>query len=191
MAAASPVMPPLASGVMAEPVFFVVERRAGREEAAIYYDQLPVRLTRKVAKEESPPIVYALRLDRLPDLAAAWLTTPIAQLYRNYCALRDAGKLPPSNLADPPRAKGEQGVKRGDYWTPPARTWAGRPADRLGAVGFVMVDGVLISERDAPPLDPRPPSLPGNQRQAPSGAGNQQQGEDDGRGIFLHLGGKP
>lgn len=96
---------------MTEPVFFVVERCAAGESAAVYRDLLPVRLTRKIPRDdrgrpcEPPPIFYALRLDRLPD-ADHWLAMPLDELYAKFRWLRDKGKLPTQNLADPPK-KGE------------------------------------------------------------------------------------
>ena len=167
---------------MSEAIFFVVERRAGREEPAIYRDRLPERLTRKT-KGEVSPIVYALRLDRLPDLDQ-WLAAPLKLLYRTYCALRDAGKLPLSNLADPPREKGEQGVLHGAFWEPPKRTWVDRPADPFpqpGALALKPDAGAFIEpdqiggkpeSAGAATPDPRP---------SPSE-------DDDGRGVFLKLG---
>jgi hypothetical protein len=96
---------------MTDPVFFVVERCAAGETAAVYRDLLPVRLTRKIPRDdrgqpcELPPIIYALRIDRLPD-ADRWLAMALDELYAQYLWLRDKGKLPTQNLADPPK-KGE------------------------------------------------------------------------------------
>jgi len=159
---------------MTEPVFFVVERCPGGETAAIYHERLPERLTRKTAT----PLVYALRLDRLAG-GEHWAKLTMVALYAHYCWLRDAGKLPPANLADPPRAKGEQGVTRGEYWTPPARAWPERPADPFPAPSDLALKPDAVAfirsgehyERAATAPDPRP---------SPSR-------EDDGRGIFLGL----
>ena len=81
---------------MAEAVYFIVSRRAGREEAAIIHDLVPGWL--------KPLIVYQLRLDRLPD-AERWLAMPLDRLYAEYVLFRDHGRLPPSNVADPPQKK--------------------------------------------------------------------------------------
>jgi hypothetical protein len=185
---------------MSEAIFFVVERRAGREEPAIYHDRLPERLTRKT-KGEVSPIVYALRLDKLPDLdLTKWLAVPLKLLYRNYCALRDAGKLPPSNLADPPREKGEQGVKRGEYWTPPKRGWTDRPADPFPQPGELVLRpdaGAFIGPEQAYSIEPSPiatglPNLPSGDAIEHAAATPDPRPspseEDDGRGVFLKLG---
>ena len=83
----------------AEPLYFVIERGAGgRETPSIVHDILPDHLKRK----GSTLLVYALRLDRLPG-GAEWAQKPLDELYRVYCVLRDTGRLPPPNLADPPR----------------------------------------------------------------------------------------
>lgn len=127
---------------MTEPIIFVVERGAGGSETpAVYIDRLPVRLTRKITRlpdgtpAEPNPIIYALRLDKLPD-AERWLGLPLDRLYRAYLALRDQGKLPPPNLTDPPRPAASRGNRLlGEQWEPPARTWADRPADVLPAPG--------------------------------------------------------
>ncbi len=92
-----------------EPVYFVVEERAGREYATIQHEHLT----------PGNKAIYTLRLDRLPD-GEAWAKRPLAELYEVYCQLRDAGKLPPPNLADPPRAAEKRGRLLGDWWEP---TW--------------------------------------------------------------------
>lgn len=102
---------------MAEPIFFVVERRAGGEFPAVIRDQLPERLTRK---SEPKLLVYAVRLDKLPDGdRLAELST--AMLYRFYQRHKAAGTLP-QNLTEPP-IKAARGHILGDWWTPPAKTW--------------------------------------------------------------------
>jgi hypothetical protein len=100
----------------ADPITFVIERRHGKESACIIFGPLPDWLTAK----GSGRMVYALRLDKLPNgLDLAKLS--IGDLARSYRAMRKAGRLPPSNLADPPRkAEGQQGSLRGpDTWWKP------------------------------------------------------------------------
>lgn len=104
---------------MADPIWFVVERVPGGETAAIYHQVLPERLTRKVAPPGLAPIIYQLRLDRLPDAGAGCLALSIPELYRRYLFARDHGKLV-HNTADPPRAKAEGGRLLGDRWHPKA-----------------------------------------------------------------------
>jgi hypothetical protein len=99
-----------------DPITFVIERRHGRESACIIFGPLPEWLTAK----GSGRMVYALRLDKLPN-GAALAGKSIDYLQARYIALRDAGKLPPSNLADPPRPKEERNeVRRGPttWWRP-------------------------------------------------------------------------
>jgi hypothetical protein len=98
-----------------DPITFIVERRHGRESACIIYGSLPEWLTAKGQNR----MVYAWRLDKVPD-GAALAQKPIAELYAQYVTQRDNGRLPPSNLADPPRPKEEQGSLRGpDTWWRP------------------------------------------------------------------------
>lgn len=92
---------------MTEAIYFVVERRAGRECATLHRDHLQLVGT----------AVYKLRLDKLPD-GARWAAMPLAELYALYCGLRDQGKLPPENLADPPRKSDPARRLLGDYWEP-------------------------------------------------------------------------
>ena len=85
---------------LSEPVIFVIERGpGGAEYPAVYRDHLPNWLT---DKSSVGLMVYALRLDRLPD-AEKWIAMSLDELATTYCFLRDRGKLPPPNLADPPR----------------------------------------------------------------------------------------
>ncbi len=113
---------------MSEPVFFVVQRAPGGGEfPALFYGHLPATLTRKIPRgsSELPPLVAAWRLDKFAD-AERWLAMSPSELYAVYCRLRDAGKLPPPNLADPPRvtAPSERKAHFGDWWTWPVRPWA-------------------------------------------------------------------
>lgn len=119
------------------PVIFAVERRAGGETASVYFeDRLPERLTRKIPRTpdgqlaEPGPLVYAVRLDKLPN-GSAFISMPLCCLYSEFCRLRALGKLPPSNLTEPPLkgAEGRKGAILGEWWEPPARTWEDRPAD--------------------------------------------------------------
>lgn len=121
---------------MTEPIYFVVERTAGGGEmACIYRDRLPDRLTRKIPKGsvERPLMIYQLRLDRLdPEPREFWLRQDTGRLLAAYRAMRDQGKLPPENIADPPRAKPQSGRQLGEWWTPPAKPWDDRkPAEPL------------------------------------------------------------
>lgn len=124
---------------MTAAVVFVVERTPGGDEmAAVYRDHLPTRLTSYKPKEpiivagktlELNPIVYAVRLDKLPngdELAAK----PIDDLYRLYCWMRDDGKLPPPNLAEPPKEKAKQGVEHRDTFRFMPRPWDGRDLEQ-------------------------------------------------------------
>ncbi len=162
---------------MTEAIFFVVERRAsGGEEAAIYRDVLPKWL-------KGPKIVYALRLDKLPD-GERWAKLPLAQVYAQYCWLRDHGKLPPANLTPPPRKSDGATRLLGDRWKPPARAWPDRPADPFPLPGSIALKpdaGAFINTEiggstATAASDPRPPS----------GMVSQPE-EDDGRGIFLGI----
>lgn len=101
-----------------EPVTFVVERRnGGGESPSIVWGPLPVWLTDKGANR----MVYSYRLDRLPHGAEMAALSP-QELYRQFVEQRATGKLPPSNLADPPRAQagGQKGVEHGEatWWRP-------------------------------------------------------------------------
>lgn len=89
------------------PAYFVVYRVLGREVPAIFWDELP--------KEPVRQMIYVTRLDELPN-GAALVEQRLSVLYRVFCDLRQAGKLPPR-------------------WEPPART----PADDAK-----MLAGVLI-----------------------------------------------
>jgi hypothetical protein len=80
---------------MSEAVFFVVERTAIGEQAALYYDIMPRRLTGKNAARDG--LVYAVRVDILPH-AQTWLSMSLAELYEAYCKARN-GKIPlPQNI---------------------------------------------------------------------------------------------
>jgi hypothetical protein len=81
---------------MSEPVYFVVTRRAGFEEASLCYERLPTLLAGRRAKDHG--LVYALRLDTLPD-PEKWLAMSLGELWRTYTFLRDRDKLPTSNIA--------------------------------------------------------------------------------------------
>ena len=55
---------------MNEAVYFVVEKVPTGEQAALYHDHLPPRLSGKNAARDG--LVYAVRMDTLPN-AATWL----------------------------------------------------------------------------------------------------------------------
>lgn len=100
-----------------EPVTFVIERRHGREFGSVIYGPLPERLTHK----GSTRLVFAWRLDKLPN-GEALRQMPIADLVEQYERMKAAGKLPASNLADPPKKAegGQKGMQRGPetWWKP-------------------------------------------------------------------------
>lgn len=157
---------------MTEPVFFVVERTPAGETPAIYYDRMPAHLTSyKPLKNslgkpivitdlkgkviELNPIIYALRLDRLPN-GHELVDQSLGELYSGYCRLRDKGSLPPSNLADPPRAKGEQGTLHGESFTVRNPPWDRRPGvacffgDFCGDCGDFILPGGHHQVRSCP-----------------------------------------
>jgi hypothetical protein len=68
------------------PAYFVVQRRFGHEQPAIYWDDLP--------RSPLPGLVYVVRLDQLPN-AEANCAAPLSKLYEVFCRLRPLGKLPP------------------------------------------------------------------------------------------------
>jgi hypothetical protein len=76
--------------------YFVVERRMGREQPAIYWDELPHRPIRNLD--------YIVRLDLLPN-AEALMHASLAELFRIYRALKQRGKLPPRWEPPSPRKK--------------------------------------------------------------------------------------
>ncbi len=149
---------------MPEPVFFVVEKRNGGEGPAIYHDVFrPSRST-----------VYALRLDKLPD-CEKWLACPLDKLYRTYCALRDANRLPPSNLAEPARRSAEPAKRLvGEWWEPPPRPWLDTPPEPYPE------PGTLKAKPEAPAYirPAEPPVVVESAPPAPT----------DGREIFLTIG---
>jgi hypothetical protein len=101
---------------VSEPMFFVVERCARGEFPAIIRDRLPERLTAK----GSTLLVYACRLDKLPD-GERLAGLRLLDLYRLYQRHKAAGTLP-NNLADPPQkvTGGQKGMERGPetWWKP-------------------------------------------------------------------------
>lgn len=130
-----------------EAIFFVVERTARGEQPAIYRDRLSTRLTTyKPPKDgvgrpivlrdlngnvvDLNPMVYAVRLDRLPN-GAELAAKPLPELYAIYRRLVANGKLPPPNLADPPRPKGEQGVLLGEAFQVRNPPWHDQPREHF------------------------------------------------------------
>jgi hypothetical protein len=93
---------------MTEPVYFVVEKKHGREYATVQHEHL----------QRGGRAVYTLRLDKLPN-PERWLAMPLAELYALYCKLRDAGQLPPPNIADAPKKAEPAKRLLGEYWEPP------------------------------------------------------------------------
>jgi hypothetical protein len=82
---------------MADPIYFVVERRHGKEMPSIIHDVIPKYLTRKVTPFEQSPIIYIIRLDTLPN-SEWWLSLSLTELYYYYKNLRNQNKLPSSNM---------------------------------------------------------------------------------------------
>lgn len=109
-----------------EPVIFVVERRPGGargdETPSLFRGPLPEYLTAPSKQAGGANrLVYAWRLDRLPN-GAALAQMPLGDLFDQWKRLRAEGKLPPSNMADPPRKVegGQKGIERGPetWWKP-------------------------------------------------------------------------
>ncbi len=118
---------------MDEAVYFVVEGSPAGETPAVYRDMLPADL-------KPPRLIYALRLDKMAD-ADRWIARTTAELYAQFCWLREHGKLPSSNLAEPAtKDAAKRGRLLGEWWEPPARTWQDRPADPWPAVFHVKHD---------------------------------------------------
>lgn len=81
--------------------FFVVERRAGREYGAVYYDQLPGVYSGKRAQENG--LVYAMRIDRLPEPERErWRAMSVHEKFDEYQKLAARGALP-QNTVDAPK----------------------------------------------------------------------------------------
>ena len=78
------------------PTYFVVSRRLGRIQAAIYWDELPGAPVYELE--------YAVRLDTLSEDNLLRLDVPIARLLSIYATLKAAGTLPP-RWEPPPKAK--------------------------------------------------------------------------------------
>lgn len=103
---------------MADPIWFVVELGPEGQTPAIYHGFLPARLTERVVPPRVSPLVYQLRIDRLPD-PETWLCMDLPHLYRRYLFARDHGNLV-HNTADPPKPKAEGGRLLGERWEPQA-----------------------------------------------------------------------
>lgn len=79
--------------------FFVVERRAGREYGAVYYDQLPEVYSGKRAQENG--LVYAMRIDRLPKPERErWRAMSADEKFDEYQKLARRGALPHNTVDD-------------------------------------------------------------------------------------------
>lgn len=83
--------------------YFTVSRRLGREQPAIWWDELPRMPIRD--------LVYVIRLDQFPN-ADQLVTASLDQLYAVFCALRKKGKLPPRWEPPPPVTSGQKPVVR-------------------------------------------------------------------------------
>jgi hypothetical protein len=131
-----------------EPVTFVVERNHGREAASILYGPLPERLKAKLDGGQTR-LVYAWRLDKLPN-GEMLRQMPIADLYEQFTRMRAENKLPPSNLADPPRKTdgGQKGTERGPetWWkpTPLPRGQDWTPDDPAIVIGFEPEEPAVV-----------------------------------------------
>jgi hypothetical protein len=103
-----------------DPITFCVERNNGQEAASIIYGPLPERLKAKLDGGQTK-LIFACRLDKLPN-GEMLRQMPIADLYEQFVRMRAQNKLPPSNLADPPKqaAGGQKGMERGPetWWKP-------------------------------------------------------------------------
>lgn len=132
---------------MSEAVYFVIERTEHGQQPAIYYDRLSTRLSTYKAMKDGTgrpivmrdlkgnvidlnPLVYAVRLDRLPN-GAELAAKPLPELYAMYRRLCATGKLPPPNLADPPRPKGEQGTLIGEAFEVRNPPWHDQPREHF------------------------------------------------------------
>lgn len=113
---------------MAEPVTFAVRRANGRDDFAIYYDHFPAELSRKLPADVKPALIYALRLDRLPD-GHEWKHKNLDDLSKLYARDKAAGSLPPSNVADPPKAKVATTLALGARRARMTRPWGQLPPE--------------------------------------------------------------
>lgn len=113
---------------MARPIWFIVQRHHGAEFPALYYDFLPECFTRALPVDDKkqplgPQLTsYMLRLDRMPE-GSEWRERPLAELMALY--RRPDLNLPPPNLADPPRDKGQKGVELGKWSMTKPQPWHG------------------------------------------------------------------
>lgn len=108
------------------PAYFVVQKFAGLERPAIYWDELP--------REPLRNLVYVVRLDQLPG-ATSLTGQPTTWLYRVFCHLRRKGMLPP-RYEPPPRKTAEKPVAKAGHREPVAgvRLERAREAARVAAV---------------------------------------------------------
>lgn len=93
--------------MVGEACWFVVERTPRGESGSVILGMLPTRLTRKLPTGpdgkpiEPPPVLYKLRLDKLPsEERARWIdpdgvpVISIDRIMQTYRHLRDRGRLP-------------------------------------------------------------------------------------------------
>src|SRR5262249_29873521 len=115
--------------------YFVITRRAGHESPALYYDRLPDWMLSKRAAAEG--LVYALRLDTMPD-AAFWLALSLRALAVHYRALASLRKLPPQNLAPPATKQSEPRERNlGEWLAAGARDLGSIRAGLSAAIGAI------------------------------------------------------
>lgn len=116
------------------PAYFVVQKIAGLERPAIYWDELP--------REPLRNLVYVVRLDQLPG-AASLTGQPTTWLYRVFCHLRRQGTLPP-RYEPPPRPKAEKPVPKPGHREPLpyVRLERARDAARVAAVEDSLVENL-------------------------------------------------
>jgi hypothetical protein len=141
-----------------EPIFFVVERTPEGETPVIYYDRLPDRLTSWKPPKDSlgkpmtdlqgkpivlNPIIYALRLDRLPN-GAMLAEKGLAELYALYRRLQGKDMLPPSNIADPPKRTSNNGVVRGEMFQVRNPPWHDQPRPSWLAAAYCVDCGDTV-----------------------------------------------
>lgn len=109
--------------------FFVVERRAGREYPAVYYDQLPGVYSGRRAQENG--LVYAMRIDRLPEPERdRWRAMSVHEKFDEYQRLAARGQLPQNTIDAPKPADLSAAVRVGLISPNAARAAALDPVPR-------------------------------------------------------------
>jgi hypothetical protein len=116
---------PIFSAAVGLALLLVSGMKAGAAEAA-KKDMCPRSPKSRVDDKKQPlgPQLtsYMLRLDRMPE-GSEWRERPLAELMALY--RRPDLNLPPPNLADPPRDKGQKGVELGKWSMTKPQPWHG------------------------------------------------------------------